>query len=114
MGDEGVWDSGDGLPSEVSPVRFESDASSALRSARIWLNSKSACSSGVKVFDGAFCFGGSMGIVEEISLGISLETSLGLDPHSQAILVCEWKELVDLSRHLEIARLSFRGNQDVM
>lgn len=107
MGDEGVCDSGDGLPSGVSPVRFESDASSALRSARIWLNSKSACSSGVKVFGGAFCFAGSVEIVDGISLGISLETSLGLDPHSQPILFCERKELVDLSRQLEIARLSF-------
>lgn len=107
MGDEGVWDSGDGLPSGVSPVRFESDASSALRSARIWLNSKSACSSGVRVFDGAFCFAGSVGIADGISLGVSLETSLGLDPHSQPILFCKRKELVDLSRHLEIARLSF-------
>ena len=83
MGDEGVWDSGDGLPSGFSPVCFESDTFSALRSARIWLNSKSACSSGVKVFDGVFCFAVSVGIVDGTSLGVSL----GLDPHSQPIVV---------------------------
>lgn len=91
MGDEGVWDSGSGLPSGVSPVRFESDESSALRSARIWLNSKSACSSGVKVFDGAFCFTDSVGIVNGISLGTSFGRSLGVELHSQPISFCERK-----------------------
>ena len=82
MGDEGVWDSGNRLPSGVSPVRFDIDESSDLRSARIWLNSKSACSSGVKVFGGVCCFAVSAGTVD----GTSLEVFLGVDPHSQLIV----------------------------
>lgn len=79
------------------PVRlcFEVEVSSALRSVRIWLNSKAACSSGVKAAGGALCAGNSGISVERISLRVSLLVLVGFDPQNQPILFAtkeEWQD----------------------